>query len=87
MAGRRREGRKEREGKLEGESADGWGEMLLLLTVFFPSLLLSPLPAATAPPDHFKLHAQVPAPVPHRPSQRYPQASLQHVQDLRFPGD
>lgn len=39
-AGRRSEGRKEREGKLGGESADGWGKceagMLLQLTVFFP---------------------------------------------------
>lgn len=54
-AGRRRrsEGRKEREGKLGGESADGWGKcegVLLQLTVFFPPpLCCRPLPTPAPP--------------------------------------
>lgn len=38
-------------------------------------------------PDHPELHAQVPAQVPHSAGQRHPEAALQHLQDLRVPGD
>lgn len=37
--------------------------------------------------DHPELHAQVPAQVPHSAGQRHPEAPLQHLQDLRVPGD
>lgn len=37
--------------------------------------------------DHPELHAQVPAQVPHSAGQRHPEAPLQHLQDLRLPGD
>lgn len=38
-------------------------------------------------PDHPELNAQVPAQVPHSAGQRHPEAPLQHLQDLRLPGD
>lgn len=38
-------------------------------------------------PDNPELHAQVPAQVPHSAGQRHPEAPLQHLQDLRLPGD
>lgn len=38
-------------------------------------------------PDDPELHAQVPAQVPHSAGQRHPEASLQHLQDVRVPRD
>ena len=39
------------------------------------------------PADHLELHAQVPTALPHRASQRHPEAALQHVPHLRVPRD
>lgn len=35
--------------------------------------------------DHSKLDAQISASIPHREGQRYPQITIQYLQDLRFP--
>lgn len=37
--------------------------------------------------DHFKLHAQISAEVSYRSSQRHPQTSLQHIQNIRVSWD
>lgn len=52
-----------------------------------PSYSLESCAFVCVGPDNPELHAQVPAPVPHSAGQRHPEAPLQHLQDLRVPGD